>query len=198
MKEDLRLKKIRDYLLKNEKATPTQIGKGTNIRQSKQLSADLQKLNEQKEITWEPDPKDRRKKWYSLKNRERSIAESKRYDSLKFIENLKDPFYYEATVQEDGYRVLLSYFMEGPAISGEDQDIKQTMQEMLEAEAKVRFFKMKIEHGLEFQLAKKTVWVTAYEVPEEKVKEDFDKFKEQIKGRAMLRKEKKKNECKIK
>jgi hypothetical protein len=65
---------------------------------------------------------------------------------------------------------------------------------MMDNEARKQIENMKIKSFFEYQFAKKSVTVIAQEVPEEKVKEDFERFKEQIKGQAMLRKRNIQNE----
>jgi hypothetical protein len=87
MKENERLKKIRDLLLQQQKANWTSILEKTGI-QSKELSYDLMKLIRNGEITTEQDTKDRGKTWYMLKDQNKALAESKRFESIEFIQSL--------------------------------------------------------------------------------------------------------------
>src|SRR3990170_8829339 len=87
MKENERLKKIRDLLLQQQKANWTYILEKTGI-QSKELSYDLMKLIRNGEITTEQDTKTRRTTWYILKDQDKALAESKRFESIEFIQSL--------------------------------------------------------------------------------------------------------------
>jgi hypothetical protein len=87
MKRQDRLKKIRDYLLAQKKANYTKIKNAIEI-QDKELSDDLKYLIEKGEVTARKELSDRRKTWYSLKDRNVTLAESRRFEAIEFIKNL--------------------------------------------------------------------------------------------------------------
>jgi len=95
MKQEQRLNAIRNYLIQQKKATWTEISDATKIKQPKELSADLKRLLDKKEITCEQGTKDRRKTWYMLTNKKKTDAEIKRYEITEFIRGLKEPTYVE-------------------------------------------------------------------------------------------------------
>ena len=99
MKEKERLHEIRDFLIQQEKATWTEISNATRI-QPKELSYDLRKLLNNKEITTEQDAKDRRKTWYMLSSKKKTEAETKRYETTEFILSLKNPVYIESRFED--------------------------------------------------------------------------------------------------
>jgi DNA-binding MarR family transcriptional regulator len=99
MKEKERLHEIRSYLIQREKATWTEISNATRI-QPKELSYDLRKLLDKREITTEQDAKDRRKTWYTLSSKKKTEAETKRYETTEFILGLKNPLYREVPLEE--------------------------------------------------------------------------------------------------
>jgi DNA-binding MarR family transcriptional regulator len=180
MKQDLRLKKIRDYLLTHDKATPSEIAKETGIMQPKELADDFKKLSRRGEIVWEEDPKDRRKRWYRLKRKDKALAESRRYDVVKYIESMREPFFAEAKAGEDDYKVLASIFYEGPVTSvikesKKTEECKKFLQEKLEEASKTLVGTMRTHDIFEPYLNTKMVVVWAYEVPEEKAKKNFDR-----------------------
>ena len=184
MKEKERLKKTRDFLFEHGKATWTDISKETGI-QSKELASDLKKLLKN-EISVEQDSKDRRKTWYMLRDKDRTHAESKRYEVVENIENLKEPLFVEVEAEKDGFKVLASYFFEGPIISiarksfDLDRDIKRPMQEALEQVTKQAVEIMRTQDILEPPVFTKFVTVWAYEAPQEKVNENIARFLKQL------------------
>ena len=96
MKQQERLKRIREFLISNEprEVTWTEIFTATKIL-SKELASDLRKLIERGEVTSRKDTKDRRKTLYRLRDRKKANAEAKRSETAEFILNLKDPLYLE-------------------------------------------------------------------------------------------------------
>jgi DNA-binding MarR family transcriptional regulator len=112
MKEEERFRKIRDFLLEHKEATWTEIQKHTNI-QSKEISNDLKNLINKGEIICEKRMKDRRKTWYMLKDERKTHTEKKRYESIKFIEDLNDPIYNEKSFPKKDYEISVSWFLEG-------------------------------------------------------------------------------------
>jgi DNA-binding MarR family transcriptional regulator len=195
MKQDLRLKKIRDCLLTHDKATPSEIAKETGILQPKELSYDLKKLRGQGEITWEEDPKDGRKKWYRLKRKDKALAESRRYDIIQYIEDLKEPIFAEVKASEGDYGVRTSIFFEGPLMSSmkqskKDHEIKESLQEMLERVVKKLAQEMKIRGLFEPPLFTKTVTVWVHEVHEERAKENFERVKKELAKQSGKKEEK--------
>lgn len=160
------------------KATPSDIAKGTDILQPKELSYDFKKLMERGEITWKEDPKDRRKKWYSLKHEDRTRAESKRYEAIEYIENMKEPLFAEAKASESDYGVRSSAFFEGPFPSvtkdpKKYQECKEWIQGMLEKAVKALADEEKTRAIFKPPLFTKTVMVWVHEAPEIKVKENI-------------------------
>ena len=120
MKENERLNKIRDLLLQQRKATWTEIQTKTCI-QSKELSYDLRKLIDKKEVTTEQDVKDRRKTWYALKEKTKTIAEVKRYNAIQIMDSLKDPLSFEISVPKSGFQAHISVFAEAKGFDPEKE-----------------------------------------------------------------------------
>jgi len=120
MKENERLKKIRDYLLKHGKATWTDISTATN-KQPKELASDLRKLIASKEITTEQDRKDRRKTWYMLRDKTKALAEVKRYDASEFLDSLKNPLSFEITIPKGKFQAHISVFAEAKGYDPEKE-----------------------------------------------------------------------------
>lgn len=132
MKEEDRLKKIRDLLLQWKKANWTKILEETGI-QSKELSYDLMKLIRNREITTEQDTKDRRITWYMLKDVNKAQAESRRYETTEFIENMKEPISYETKRKIGRYTILISAFGETQTADRQEEQTKlqQTLDKAL-------------------------------------------------------------------
>lgn len=105
------MKKIRDVLLEKKKVTWKELRESTGIA-DKELSYDLKKLEANFEITWEKDRKDRRVTWYMLKNKNKALAETKRYETTEFILGMKEPDYYEVKGTKGRMNILLSCFFE--------------------------------------------------------------------------------------
>lgn len=119
MREDERLKKIRDLLLQHSKANWTCIAEKTGI-QSKELSYDLMKLIRNGEISTEQDTKDRRITWYILKDQKKALAESKRFESIEFIESLgADVNFAEDKAEDEEFRAKCSVFTNDKNLSAE-------------------------------------------------------------------------------
>ena len=124
MKGKERLHEIRNYLMQQEKATWTEISNATRI-QPKELSYDLRKLLDKREITTEQDAKDRRKTWYILSNKKKTEAETKRYETTEFIHNLKEPVYLESHFKDTLKKFKIHgmtgiFFEETESVSGKD------------------------------------------------------------------------------
>jgi len=110
MREEERLKKIRDVLLKRKKATWTEIQKETTIP-SKELSYDLKKLLRKGEVIAEQDMKDRRKTWYMLQDEKKALTESKRFECIEFIQSMgPDVNFAEAKATKHGIHCQCSVF----------------------------------------------------------------------------------------
>jgi TRAP-type mannitol/chloroaromatic compound transport system substrate-binding protein len=123
MKEQDRLKKIRDFLLSEKKATWKQIKEATGI-QDKELSYDLKNLIKKEEIEAEKDMKDRRITWYKLKDKNMVMAEVKRYETTEFILNMEKPAYYEVKGRKGNVNILLSTFYESEKAVTEKERLK--------------------------------------------------------------------------
>jgi DNA-binding MarR family transcriptional regulator len=148
MREDERLKKIRDLLLQQSKANWTCIAEKTGI-QSKELSYDLMKLLRNGEITTEQDTKDRRITWYMLKDQKKALAESKRFESIEFIRSLGvDVNFAEAEAKDKEFRSKCSVFTNDEALSKEVlQKVADDMAKgvLLGLRAKITMEKLKIK-----------------------------------------------------
>ena len=103
--------KIQDYLLQQSKATWTEISEATNI-QPKELSSDLKKLLDKKVLLTEQDRTDRRKTWYWLKDRNKALAESKRFEAIDSISSLgaHEVSFAQSEAQDRGLRAKASVF----------------------------------------------------------------------------------------
>ena len=122
MKENERLKRIRDLLLQEQKANWTYILEKTGI-QPKELSYDLMKLIRNGEITTEKDTKDQRKTWYVLKDQNKALAESKRFESIEFIRSLGPGVNFaQAESRIKGFQCKSSVFTEQKNASKEDME----------------------------------------------------------------------------
>ncbi|NIO38545.1 hypothetical protein GTO27_12740 [Candidatus Bathyarchaeota archaeon] len=131
MRKEDRLKRIRDVLLQQEKATWTEIHEKTKIS-TKELSYDLKELLDSKEITCEQDTKDRRRTWYMLKDKQRAFMESRRYDTTDFIMSMKEPIFQERQIKKDPYKALISIFGEAPSLDRKKERdyLKQFLDEL--------------------------------------------------------------------
>jgi len=190
MKEKERLKEIRVFLLEHGKATWTDISKGTGI-QSKELASDLKKLLKN-EISVEQDSKDRRKKWYMLRDKDRTHAESKRYEVIEYMENLREPLFVEHESEKDGFKAMVSVFFEGPLISlaretKVDQILERALQETLEQVTKQVVEFARIQGIVEPPFFTKSVTFWAHEAPEEKVNENIARLKQLAKKEDVKR-----------
>jgi len=122
MKENERLKKIRDLLLQQQKANWTYILEKTGI-QSKELSYDLMKLIRNGEITTEQDTKTRRTTWYILKDQDKALAESKRFESIEFIQSLGPELNFaEAESKMKGFHCKSSVFTDQKNVPKHDME----------------------------------------------------------------------------
>jgi len=131
MKENERLKRIRDLLLQEQKANWTYILEKTGI-QPKELSYDLMKLIRNGEITTEKDTKDQRKTWYVLKDQNKALAESKRFESIKFIRSLgPEVIFAQAESSMKGFQCKSSVFTEQKNASQKDMEkVAKTMADL--------------------------------------------------------------------
>ena len=131
MKEKERLKRIRDLLLQEQKANWTYILEKTGI-QPKELSYDLMKLIRNGEITTEKDTKDQRKTWYVLKDQNKALAESKRFESIEFIRSLgPEVSFAQAESRIKGFQCKSSVFTEQKNASQKDMEkVAKTMADL--------------------------------------------------------------------
>jgi hypothetical protein len=131
MKENERLKRIRDLLLQQQRANWTCILEKTGI-QSKELSYDLMKLIRNGEMTTEQDTEDRRKTWYMLKDQNKALAESKRFESIEFIQSLGPEVNFAQTESRmKGFQCKSSVFTEQKNASKKDMEkVAKTMADL--------------------------------------------------------------------
>ncbi len=131
MKEYERLKRIRDLLLREQKANWTYIQEKTGI-QPKELSYDLMKLIRNGELKTEQDAKDQRKTWYMLKDQNKALAESKRFESIEFIRSLgPEVNFAQAESRMKGFQCKSSVFTEQKNASKKDMEkVAKTMADL--------------------------------------------------------------------
>jgi hypothetical protein len=131
MKEYERLKRIRDLLLREQKADWTYILEKTGI-QPKELSYDLMKLIRNGEITTKQDTKGQRKTWYMLKDQNKASAESKRFESIGFIRSLgPEVNFAQAESRIKGFQCKSSVFTEQKNASKKDMEkVAKTMADL--------------------------------------------------------------------
>ena len=131
MKENERLKRIRDLLLREQKLDWTYILEKTGI-QPKELSYDLMKLIRNGEITTKKDTKGQLKTWYMLKDQNRALAESKRFESMEFIRSLgPEVNFAQAESRIKGFQCKSSVFTEQKNASKEDMEkVAKTMADL--------------------------------------------------------------------
>ncbi len=131
MKEYERLKRIRDLLLREQKANWTYILEKTGI-QPKELSYDLMKLIRNGELTTEQDAKDQRKTWYVLKDQNKALVESKRFESIEFIRSLgPEVIFAQAESRVKGFQCKSSVFTEQKNASKKDMEkVAKTMADL--------------------------------------------------------------------
>jgi hypothetical protein len=131
MKENERLKRIRDLLLKQQRVNWTYILEKTGI-QSKELSYDLMKLIRNGELTTEQDTQDRGKTWYMLKDQNKALAESKRFESIEFIQSLGPEVNFAQTESRmKGFQCKSSVFTEQKNASKKDMEkVAKTMADL--------------------------------------------------------------------
>lgn len=131
MKEYERLKRIRDLLLREQKANWTYILEKTGI-QPKELSYDLMKLIRNGELTTEQDAKDQRKTWYLLKDQNKALVESKRFESIEFIRSLgPEVIFAQAESRMKGFQCKSSVFTEQKNASKKDMEkVAKTMADL--------------------------------------------------------------------
>ncbi len=131
MKEYERLKRIRDLLLREQKANWTYILEKTGI-QPKELSYDLMKLIRNGELTTEQDAKDQRKTWYVLKDQNKALVESKRFESIEFIRSLgPEVIFAQAESRMKGFQCKSSVFTEQKNASKKDMEkVAKTMADL--------------------------------------------------------------------
>lgn len=111
--------------MQQEKATWTDISNATKI-QPKELSYDLRKLLDNREITTEQDTKDRRKTWYMLRSKKKALAEIRRYETTEFILGLKNPSYDEV-IHEIPYKKFKMCMKIGTFVEGKEDFEKPTI-----------------------------------------------------------------------
>jgi len=130
-KENERLKRIRDLLLQQQKANWTYIQEKTGI-QPKELSYDLMKLIRNGEITTKQDTEDQRKTWYMLKDQNKALAESKRFESIEFIYSLGPEVNFAQTESRmKGFQCKSSVFTEQKNASKKDMEkVAKTMADL--------------------------------------------------------------------
>ncbi len=131
MKQNERLKRIRDLLLREQKVDWTYILEKTGI-QPKELSYDLMKLIRNGEITTKKDTKDQRKTWYMLEDQDKALAESKRFESIEFIRSLgPEVNFAQAESKIKGFQCKSSVFTEQKNASREDlEKVAKTMADL--------------------------------------------------------------------
>ena len=131
MKEYERLKRIRDLLLREQKANWAHILEKTGI-QPKELSYDLMKLIRNGELTTKQDTKDQRKTWYILKDQNKALAESKRFESIEFIRSLgPEVIFAQAESRMKGFQCKSSVFTEQENASKKDMEkVAKTMADL--------------------------------------------------------------------
>lgn len=132
MKEKDRVNRILKYLLEKRKATWTQLHQDLNIS-SKELSQDLKNLLNElpPQITTCKDRKDRRVTWY-MPIEDKAVMETRRYEAMQHLENLKNPIYDEISVPKGAFKVYISVFGEQGGIDREKgrKNLKQIMHVM--------------------------------------------------------------------
>jgi len=163
MREDERLKKIRDLLLQQSKANWTCIAEKTGI-QSKELSYDLMELIRNGEISTEQDTKDRRITWYILKDQKKALAESKRFETIEYIRNLgPDVNFAETEISEGKYHAKLGVFTNRKDVSKETlENVASSMAKML---FPLLFAQIKLEN-LKIKSSFKNAYIMALEKEE--------------------------------
>ena len=131
MKQNERLKRIRDLLLREQKGDWTYILEKTGI-QPKELSYDLMKLIRNGEITTKKDTKDQRKTWYMLEDQNKALTESKRFESIEFIRSLgPEVSFAQAESRIKGFQCKSSVFTEQKNASKEDMEkVAKTMADL--------------------------------------------------------------------
>jgi len=131
MKQNERLKRIRDLLLREQKVDWTHILEKTGI-QPKELSYDLMKLIRNGEITTKKDTKDQRKTWYMLEDQNKALTESKRFESIEFIRSLgPEVSFAQAESRIKGFQCKSSVFTEQKNASKEDMEkVAKTMADL--------------------------------------------------------------------
>ena len=131
MKQNERLKRIRDLLLREQKVDWTYVLEKTGI-QPKELSYDLMKLIRNGEITTKKDTKDQRKTWYMLEDQNKALTESKRFESIEFIRSLgPEVIFAQAESRMKGFQCKSSVFTEQKNASKEDMEkVAKTMADL--------------------------------------------------------------------
>lgn len=131
MKQNERLKRIRDLLLREQKVDWTYVLEKTGI-QPKELSYDLMKLIRNGEITTKKDTKDQRKTWYMLEDQNKALTESKRFESIEFIRSLgPEVSFAQAESRIKGFQCKSSVFTEQKNASKEDMEkVAKTMADL--------------------------------------------------------------------
>lgn len=131
MKQNERLKRIRDLLLREQKVDWTYVLEKTGI-QPKELSYDLMKLIRNGEITTKKDTKDQRKTWYMLEDQNKALTESKRFESIEFIRSLgPEVSFAQAESRIKGFQCKSSVFTEQKnASKGDMEKVAKTMADL--------------------------------------------------------------------
>jgi len=127
MKQQERLKKIREFLISNEpeEVTWTEISTATKIL-PKELASDLRKLIEKGEITSRQDTRDRRKTLYRLRDKSKANSEVERYETTEFILGLKNPLYLEIP-HEEPYKEFKIHMKAGIFLEGKEVEDAPSM-----------------------------------------------------------------------
>jgi len=122
MMEKERLNKIRELLLQQKKVTWTEILEKTGLA-SADLSYDLLKLIRNGEIRSERITRSNRviDCEYILIDRNRTLAEAKRHETIQFIENIREPLFNEAQTSEGQYRTFISVFAESQTLDNQKE-----------------------------------------------------------------------------
>ena len=130
MMEKERLNKIRELLLQQKKVTWTEILEKTCLA-SADLSYDLLALIRNGEIRTEGKTLSNLADCeYILIDRNRTLAEAKRHETIQFIENIKKPLFNEAQTSEDRHKMFISVFAESQTL--DNQKELEFLQQMLD------------------------------------------------------------------
>jgi hypothetical protein len=120
MKEEEWMNKIRDFILKQKRASWKQIRAALDIP-DKELSYCLKKSLNRRELQAEKDTKDRRITWYSLREKARNKinTEVRRYRVEEFLGNMKESNSHESVKEEGDLKITFSVFAEAEGKTAE-------------------------------------------------------------------------------